>query len=76
MYDARGYDEVFPQMCDPCLWFLMEEQGKHRPWVRRPPEIGPTVLAHAELERTGRYVYIPKLADGSFYTGFSDRRPL
>ena len=71
MFDAGRYDEVFPNMCDPCLWFLMEEQGRHRPWVGRAPEIRPTVLAHAELERTGRYVYILKLADGSFYIGQS-----
>ena len=56
-------------MCDPCLWFFMEDQGKHRPWRGRPPEKRPTVLAHARLERTGRYVYILKLADGSFYIG-------
>jgi len=76
MYDAGGYDEEFPHMCDPCLWFFMEDQGKHQPWQGRPPEQRPTVLAHAELERTGRYVYILKLADGSFYIGQTVNLPV
>ncbi len=76
MYDAGGYDEEFPHMCDPCLWFFMEDQGKHRPWHGRPPEQRPTVLAHAELQRASRYVYILKLADGSFYVGQTSNLPV
>ena len=33
-------------------------------------------LAHVELERTGRYVYILKLADGSFYVGQTSNLPV
>ena len=63
-------------MCDDCLAVTLYEDGRLKPTengeqgrvVIREPEKKP-VLAHADIERPFRYVYILKLSTGTFYVG-------
>ena len=64
-------DEVikeYPLMCDDCLQVTLMEDGRGNPWKGREPERRP-IIAHADIQRPIRYVYILKLSDGTFYVG-------
>lgn len=60
--------EEYPLMCDDCLDVTLAEDGKDRIWKTKEPERKP-IIAHADIERPIRYVYILKLSDGTFYVG-------
>ncbi|MFC1933642.1 GIY-YIG nuclease family protein [Chloroflexota bacterium] len=77
IYDTSGSDyEEYPFMCDDCLQLTLYEDGKLKPAepgqqgavIIREPERKP-VIAHADIERPVRYVYILKLSDATFYIG-------
>jgi predicted GIY-YIG superfamily endonuclease len=70
--EKQGY----PLMCDDCLYLTLSEDGK----IKIPDSIkqGPIqipepknkpVLAHADIKRPVRYIYILKLSDATFYVG-------
>jgi len=60
--------EEYPLMCDACIDLTLGEDGKERIWKGREPERKP-IIAHADIKRPIRYVYILKLSDGTFYVG-------
>ena len=55
-------------MCDACLDLTLGEDGKEKIWKAREPERRP-IIAHADIKRPVRYIYILKLSDGKFYVG-------
>ena len=70
LYDMPDDDviEEYPLMCDDCLQVTLMDDGRGNPWRGREPERKP-IIAHADIERPVRYVYILKLSDGTFYVG-------
>ena len=77
LYDTSGDDyNEYPLMCDECLKLTLYEDGRLKPaepGMQGPiqikePERKP-VLAHADIKRPIRYVYILKLSDATFYIG-------
>lgn len=60
--------EEYPLMCDDCLDVTLMDDGKKRIWKAREPERKP-IIAHADIDRPIRYVYILKLSNGTFYIG-------
>ncbi len=73
--DFVGYDladdedlEGYPRMCNACLDLTLEVDGKEKMWKFQEVERRP-IIAHADIERPVRYVYILKLSDGTFYVG-------
>ena len=71
-----GVLEQYPLMCDDCLDVTLAEDGKEKARKRylpgspkaREPERKP-IIAHADIKRPIRYVYILKLSDAGFYVG-------
>jgi len=70
LYDMPDDDviEEYPLMCDDCLQVTLIDDGRDNRWRGREPERKP-IIAHADIERPIRYVYILKLSDGTFYVG-------
>ncbi|MFC2020919.1 GIY-YIG nuclease family protein [Chloroflexota bacterium] len=70
LYDMPddGIIKEYPSMCDDCLQVTLLDDGRDGPWSGSKPERKP-VIAHADIERPIRYVYILKLSDGTFYVG-------
>lgn len=70
LYDMTDDDVIkeYPLMCDDCLQVTLTDDGRDNPWRGREPERKP-IIAHADIERPVRYVYILKLSDGTFYVG-------
>ncbi|MFC2059609.1 GIY-YIG nuclease family protein [Chloroflexota bacterium] len=75
LYDL-DYQDDYELLCDGCFDLTLYEEGKLKP--AEPSEQGPViireperkpVIAHADIERPVRYVYILKLSDATFYTG-------
>ncbi len=62
----QGSDSLF--LCDARFGVVRVSQGEKPPWPEHLTQDKP-VLAHAELERPIRYVYVLKLSDGTFYVG-------
>ncbi|MFC2066265.1 GIY-YIG nuclease family protein [Chloroflexota bacterium] len=60
--------EEYPLMCDACIDVTFADDGTGRIWTAREPERRP-IIAHADIKRPIRYVYILKLSDGTFYVG-------
>ena len=67
-YDWDDINDAYPPMCDVCLDLTLAEDGKDRVWKGKEPERRP-IIAHADIKRPIRYVYILKLYDGTFYIG-------
>ncbi|MFC1917831.1 GIY-YIG nuclease family protein [Chloroflexota bacterium] len=69
-HDVVGNEvlEEYPLMCDACIDVTLGEDGKERIWKAQEPERRP-IIAHADIERPVRYIYILKLFDGTFYVG-------
>lgn len=70
LYDMPDDDviEEYPLMCDDCLQVTLRDDGRDDPRRGGEPERKP-IIAHADIERPIRYVYILKLSDGTFYVG-------
>ena len=67
-YDWADISEAYPPMCDACLDLTLSDDGKVRIMKGREPERRP-IIAHADIKRPTRHVYILKLSDGTFYVG-------
>jgi len=70
LYDMPDDDVIkeYPLMCDDCLQVTLVDDGRDGPWRGREPDRKP-IIAHADIKRPIRYVYILKLSDGTFYVG-------
>jgi len=68
VYWELGWDEEFPPYCNDCLWIICQQQGRQPPWTG-PKAVDRPVLAHREILRTDRYIYILKLSDNTYYVG-------
>jgi len=70
LYDMPDDDVIagYPRMCDDCLQVTLMDDGRDNPWRGREPERKP-IIAHADIKRPIRYVYILKLSDATFYIG-------
>lgn len=67
-WDGVWYEE-YPPYCNDCLWFVCLQQGREPPWFLGPKAVDKPVLAHADIERIARYIYILKLSDSTYYIG-------
>lgn len=67
-YDWDDVSGAYPPMCDACLDVTLADDGKGRIWKATEPQRKP-IIAHADIKRPIRYVYILKLSDGTFYVG-------
>ena len=70
LYDMPDDDVIkdYSRMCDDCLKVIIIDDGMDDPRRGGEPERKP-IIAHADIERPIRYVYILKLSDGTFYVG-------
>ena len=68
VYWEMEWFEEFPPYCDHCLWMICQQQERPVPW-EGPKAVDKPVLAHADIQRTIRYVYFLKLSDNTYYVG-------